>query len=524
MIRNLNNLLAHSARKHPAKTAIVFGSKKITYHNLDETTNRVAAGLIHLGIKPGDKVALYLDNCPEFVISYFAILKAGATVVPVNFMFKMEEVKFILEDSGAVCLITGPANAEMARELRLRIDSLRYLITTSRAKETIPDLSHIKRDKIDAVHAINPEPDALAVVLYTSGTTGKPKGAMLTHYNLVSNALDCSHTLKITKGDAFICILPLFHSFAATVCMNLPLLTGSKIVIMKSIKPFKRVIRAIRKNRVTLFVGIPSMYTVLKNMKLPKFFPSPLLKLFNPVRLCISGAASLPVETFKTFEQKFRIPLIEGYGLTEAAPVVTLNPIKGLRKPGSIGLRMCDRIDLRVVDEHGKDIPAGSEKAGELLVKGPNVMKGYLNHPQDTAEALKNGWLHTGDMVTIDKQGYVYIAGRKKEMINVRGLNVYPREIEEVLYQNPKIKEAAVVGIADEHKGEVPKGFVVLKEGESATNAELLHYLRERLAAFKVPKTIEFRQSLPKNSTGKILKRLLQEEENARKKETSAVA
>jgi long-chain acyl-CoA synthetase len=279
---------------------------------------------------------------------------------------------------------------------------------------------------------------------------------------------------------------------------------------MKSVRPFSRVLRAVRKNRVSIFVGVPSIYNILKDLKLPRIFHTPLMKLFNPVRLCISGAAALPAETFQAFERKFRLPLLEGYGLTEASPVVTLNPLRGIRKAGSIGLALSQNIELKIVDD--KDNPLASEEVGELLVKGPNVMQGYYRQEEATFLTLKNGWLYTGDMAKFDQDGYVYIVGRKKEMVNVRGLNVYPREIEEVLYQNPKIKEAAVIGIADIHKGEVPIGFVVLKEGVEASEHEIIQYLREKLALYKVPKYIEFRSSLPKNTTGKILKRILKDE------------
>ncbi len=334
---------------------------------------------------------------------------------------------------------------------------------------------------------------------------------MLSHYNLISNAMDSAEAIKANFKNTFICILPLFHSFAATVCMNMPLLIGAKIVIMKSIRPFKRIIRAIRKNRVNIFVGIPSIYNILTEIKLPKILNSPLIRFFNPLKICISGAAALPVETFRGFEKRFRIPLLEGYGLTEASPVVTLNLLKGTRKAGSIGIALSKNIELRIVDDKGNDLKP--EEIGELLVKGPNVMQGYYKHVEETGEILKDGWLYTGDMAKQDSDGYLYIVGRKKEMVNVRGLNVYPREIEEVLYQNHKIKEAAVIGIADIHKGEVPKGFVVLKDNEIAGEHEIIQYLRERLASYKIPKHIEFRASLPKNSTGKILKRVLKDEE-----------
>ena len=510
--QTLGEILSQSAQKHPKRTAVVFGRKKISYKALDQTTDHIATGLLHLGIKKGDKIAVFLDNCPEFIIAYYSILKAGATVVAINYMYKIEETKFILQDSQATAIITSRPYLEMAEELRLRVDSLKHIIcTNTTAISHIHDFSKIKKDNTEILRKTPVSGSDLAVILYTSGTTGHPKGAVLSHYNLVSNTKDCALNLKPNARDTFICILPLFHSFAATVCMNLPLLVGGKIVVMKSLKPFKRVIRAVRKNRVSIFTGIPSIYAVLKNIKLPAIFRSPLIKLFNPVKLCISGAAALPVKTFEDFERKFRVPLIEGYGLTEASPVVTLNPIRGERRPGSIGFSLSDKVELKIVDDKNNELGLG--KIGELLVKGPNVMQGYLNQEEATRETIKDGWLYTGDMAKMDKDGYFYIAGRKKEMVNVRGFNVYPREIEELLYQNPKVKEAAVIGIPDKHKGEVPKGFVVLKEEVQATEKELIQYLRDRLAPYKIPKYIEFRKSLPKNSTGKILKRILQDEE-----------
>jgi len=512
--KNLGELLNISAQRHLHRTAIVFGQKKINYKTLNDATDHLAAGLIEAGIKKQDRVAIFLDNCPEFVISYYAISKAGAVAVPINYMFRIEEAKFILQNSEAVCMITSRTYVDMAEELRLRVDTLKTIITTTKIKDGILHFATLEKSDTEILSKITPGPDDLAVLLYTSGTTGFPKGAMLTHHNLISNALDSSNAIRINHKETFICILPLFHSFAATVCMNLPLLVGAKIVIMKSLRPFKRIVRAIRKNRVTVFVGIPSIYNILKDVKLPKIFNSPLIRFFNPVKVCISGAAALPVETFKEFEKRFRIPLLEGYGLTEASPVVTLNPLHGRRKPGSIGNRLSGNIELNIVDERNN--PLAPEKIGELLVKGPNVMLGYYKNEEATQEVLKNGWLYTGDVARFDQEGYVYIAGRKKEMVNVRGLNVYPREIEEVLYQNPKIKEAAVIGVADEHKGEVPKGFVVIKEGECASEHEIIQYLRERLASYKIPRTIEFRAFLPKNTTGKILKRVLQEDEKKR--------
>ncbi|MCX5705098.1 MAG: long-chain fatty acid--CoA ligase [Candidatus Omnitrophica bacterium] len=502
--KNLPEILRNSAAKHPFHSAIVFGSKKISYHSLNEITDQLAEGLISLGIKKQENIAIFLDNCPEFIISYYAILKAGAVVVPVNYMFKIDEARHILRDSEAVAVITSASYVSFVRDIRRDLPLFRHIFLTK-------DFHAIRRHHTDAIKQVSPEPNDQAVILYTSGTTGLPKGAVLSHYNLVSNATDSLEAIRISHKDALICVLPLFHSFAATVCMNTPILAGSKIVIMKSLKSFKRIIRAIRKNKVTVFPGIPSIFNILKDIKLPKIMQTPLIKVFNPVRICISGAAALPKQTLKAFESKFRIPLLEGYGLTEASPVVTLNPLRGTRIAGSIGPPLSRNIELKVVDDAGGEL--GPEQIGELIVRGSNVMLGYFKQPETTKETIRNGWLYTGDMAKIDNKGYAYIVGRKKEMINVRGQNVYPREIEEVLHQNPRIKEAAVIGIEDIHKGEVPKAFVVLKEGEKATEQEVIHYLRERLAGYKIPKQVEFRNALPKNTTGKILKRVLTDEE-----------
>ncbi len=510
--KNLGEVIRLGARRFPKRTALIFGSKRISYRSLDRETDRIAAGLHALGIAKGERVAVMLDNCPEFVLSYFAILKAGAVVVPVNYMFKAEEARYILQDSGAVCFITSRANLALAQELRLRLDSLKYIVSTNRAEGPVIDFTRINEPLYRTGEPDPVAPQDLAVLLYTSGTTGHPKGAMLTHDNLIANALDCMHAITVTPRDTFICILPLFHSFAATVCMNLPLIAGARIVLMKSVRPFKRVIRAIRRNRVTILVGVPSIYSVLRNLKLPRILSrAALIKFFNPLRLCISGAAALPAEVFRAFEKKFRVPLLEGYGLTEASPVVSLNPLAGERKAGSIGLTLSPNIEIRIAGEHGQELPVG--ETGELLVKGPNVMRGYYRRDEENASVIRDGWLFTGDMARRDADGYFFIAGRKKEMINVRGLNVYPREIEEVLYQHPKVKETAVIGLEDEHRGEIPKAYVVLKEGQKATEAEFVSFLRERLASYKVPRHVELRETLPKNTTGKILKRVLIDEE-----------
>jgi long-chain acyl-CoA synthetase len=502
----LIDILLRGNRHYPDRTALVFGSREISYAEVLRESCRAASAIKAAGTKQGERIAILLDNSPEFVYAYFGILLNRDIIVPVNHMFKREEIKYILDDSGARGLITSAAYASVADELKAMTANLAFVLQVSETKEQPIDASFAQ---FTGGLERSAEP---AVFLYTSGTTGHPKAAVLTHGNLLSNIRSSSQCIRVTPKDTFISFLPLFHSFAATVCLLMPLEAGARTVIMKSPRPIKKLLRAIRKNRVTIFVGIPSIYGILKDMKLPPFLPPFLLRLLNPIRLAISGAAALPVEVFLGFEKKFRLPLLEGYGLTEASPVVSLNPLKGPRKPGSIGLPIPD-VKIKVINDNGQAL--GPEQEGELCVRGPNVMLGYYKKEEDNNQTLREGWLLTGDMAKIDKDGYIVIMGRKKDMVNVRGLNVYPREIEEVLYREPRIREAAVIGVPDPHKGEVPKGYVVLKTAGSLTEHDIIVYLREHLADYKIPRKIEIRTELPKNSTGKILKRVLIEENAA---------
>ncbi|HAJ56198.1 MAG TPA: long-chain fatty acid--CoA ligase [Candidatus Omnitrophica bacterium] len=509
---NLTDILHYGSKEYPNRTAIIFGQNKFTYDEVLNRASAVACALKSWQVKKGERIAILLDNSPDFIFCYFGVLLAGAVVVPINHMFKREEAKYILQDSESVGILTSSAYSEMALELNVILGSLKFVALTNKNTENAYSLSEYLDGKKHAELDISPkacEDGELAVFLYTSGTTGHPKAAMLTHNNLLSNAISSSKTIRVAAGDTFICFLPLFHSFAATVCMIMPLLNGAKTVIMKSPRPIKKLLRAIRKNKVTIFVGIPSLYQILAEMKLPKFLAPWLLRFFNPVRLAISGAAALPIEVFLKFEKKYGIPLLEGYGLTEASPVVSLNPLKGRRKPGSIGLPIPD-TKVKITDENGTSLRA--EQIGELCVKGPGVMQGYFKRSDENETVLRDGWLMTGDMAKLDSENYITIMGRKKEMVNVRGLNVYPREIEEVLYQHPQIKEAAVIGIPDLHKGEVPKCYCVLKAEGSLTEHQIIAYLKEHLALYKIPRRVEIRKELPKNSSGKILKRVLVEE------------
>ncbi len=506
---NLREMLEKNASKYGKRIALVFGRRKVSYSQVLDTSQRVAQVLSNLGIGKSDKVCIWLPNVPEFVYSFFGIIIAGGIVCPINSMFKREEAKFVIEDSGTKVLITSIDKLEEAENILWRLDSLKFIICVSSSKHqsNILDFYSLVNTKEPLKKEIPIHPEDIAEIIYTSGTTGRPKGTLLTHKNLLSNIRGCGEVIKITKRDCFICILPLFHSFASTVCMLLPLSCGAKIVIMRAVRPFKRVIRAIFKNRITIFVGIPSVFNILSELKIPKYklFLSYLL---NPVRLCISGAASLPSYVLKKFESKFRIPLLEGYGLTEASPVVSLNPLKGKRIPGSVGLPL-PSVQVKVVDKGGRPLPPN--QIGELLIKGDNIMKGYYKLEEETKQVLREGWLHTGDLAKLDDEGYIYIMGRIKEMINVRGLNVYPKEIENLLYKHPKVKEVACVGVPHSRRGEVPLVFIVKKEKNLSTQ-EILEYLRANLASYKVPLKVIFKDSFPKSPSGKILKRELQKE------------
>ncbi|UCC94909.1 MAG: long-chain fatty acid--CoA ligase [Candidatus Omnitrophota bacterium] len=507
-ISNLVEMVDSVVPHFSQRVCLIFGAKKITYGELSTYSKKLAQGLYTLGVRQNDKVALWLSNCPEFVYSFFAVLRLGATVVPINTMFKREEAKFVVEDSGAKILICPIEKADDCQNILSRLDILEYVVCNPfpHKNPSFRDFYSLIQDAPEFSSSVNIAQDSIAELVYTSGTTGRPKGACLSHKNLLSNTKDCAESIKATKRDCFLCVLPLFHSFASTVCMLLPLSVGARIVIMRAVRPFKRVIRSIFKRKVTVFTGVPSLYSILSEAKFPRFalFASYVM---NPIRLCISGAAALPYNVWKKFEKKFRRPLLQGYGLTEASPVVSLNPLRGKRKPESVGVCI-PSMSAKIIDSDGRQLKEG--EVGELLVQGPNVMKSYHHAEEETKKVLRDGWLYTGDLAKIDEDGFIYIMGRLKEMINVRGMNVYPREIEDVLYRHPQVREAAVVGTTHRHRGEVPVAFLV-KEGELSSK-DVIDYLRVNVAAYKVPLKIVFKETLPKNPTGKILKRELQKE------------
>lgn len=509
---NLSTKLHETAKNNPGKTAYHFMGQGTTYAELDGAITKFASGLEKLGVKQGDHIALLLGNSPHFVIGLYGALRLGATVIPVNPIYTADEIGYILNNGDVkivVALDMAIPLAEKVHTLLPKVENFIFCETNENgiAKHNIENLTlYTKMKSFTEVVASGdlsfqgPElnDDDVAVILYTSGTTGKPKGAMLTHKNLFSNASDVGDYLQINDQDRVITTLPMFHVFCLTVVLNAPLLRGATLLIIPRFSP-KEIFEIAKEYEATVFAGVPTMYNFL--YQYPEGNPEDLKTL----RLCISGGASLPVALLNNFENKFHVRVSEGYGLSEASPVTCFNPLDRPRKAGSIGTSIL-HVENKIVDELGEEVPVG--EVGELIVNGPNVMKGYYKMPEETAAAIRNGWLHTGDLAKVDEEGYFYIVDRKKDMIIVGGYNVYPREVEEVLYNHPEIVEAAVLGVPDLNLGEAVKCFVVSKN-PSLTEAELLDYCREHLAKYKVPTSIEFLEELPKNTTGKILRRAL---------------
>ena len=492
---NLAAAFSAIVKTRPEKPAVFWGESQITYAGLLEQTFAVAAQLAeNFGIKPSDRVGLWLKNRPEFIPALFGVFQAGAVLVPINNFLKPAEVGYILNDAGIDVLITDEELGVHFPALSSARPALRMLAVEKLSSEIVNRKSPI---------ANRMESD-LAVIIYTSGTTGRPKGAMLSHGNLLHNVNSCRLVLDTVDSDRYAVLLPLFHSYMLTVGLLLPLLNGASIVLIKSLHHPQHILREIYQHAATTLPAIPQFYRTLAHANLPA-------KL--PFRLCVSGAAPLPVQVLKEFEEKHQIPLIEGYGLSEASPVVTKNPFRGVRKPGSIGLPI-PNVEVSIQDDTGRQLATG--ETGEVCVRGGNVMLGYWNNPEETAKAMRGDWLLTGDIGYRDADGYYYITDRKKDMLLVNGINVYPREIEEVLYQFAGVKEAAVIGVPDPRKGEHPVAFVAPAEGVTLDEKAMLQFVRQNLADYKVPKHVVFMPALPRNPTGKILKTALRLQASAR--------
>jgi len=507
---NLSSVLEHPARLTPDRVAITFGPQQMTYAELNAKATQVAAGLQAMGIRAGDHVALSCPNIPWFPIAYFGILKAGAAVVPLNVLLKPREIAYHLKDSEAKAILAFEGTAElpigaMCREGAAQAATPHVIILPGDA--SIPVFAEQPRDAA-GFHPPRRDPHDTAVILYTSGTTGQPKGAELTHGNMVTNAVTCHDMFKPafdagTGQDVTLITLPLFHSTAQTAQMNAALYGGFRLVLLARFDA-GAVLDAFAREQVGLWIGVPTMYWALLDHA--RSSGTDVSGAAASLRLCASGGAPMPVELLREFEKAFNVRILEGYGLSETAPVVSFNQLQRPSKPGTVGLPIFG-VDVRCVDEHDTPLPPGER--GEVVVRGPNVMKGYYGRPEATAEAKRGGWFRTGDIGQFDADGYLSIVDRKKDLILRGGFNVYPREIEEVLMTHPAVAMAAVIGVPDPRLGEEVKAVIVRRPGAVVTVEELVAWAREQMAAFKYPRIVEFRDTLPISATGKILKREL---------------
>jgi long-chain acyl-CoA synthetase len=520
----LYEILEKTAKENPEKAAIVYFKRAITYGEFDSLSSKFAGALAALGVKKGDRVAIFLPNIPQFVIVYYGVLKAGAVLTAISPLHKEREVEHQLSDSEAETIVAldslYPIVEKVWRKTKMKNIvvtsaedySSKTAISPSRVGQkqgvySLQELLKEKRAEPPKVR-INPEED-LAALQYTGGTTGTAKGAMLTHMNLVSNAVAFAAWIKGTVAqETFLTALPLFHIYGMTTSMNVPVSLAAKMVLLPKFDP-ATVLETIQRHRVTVFCGVPTMYSVL--------LANPELGGFDltSIRVCISGASPLPPQVQKKFMEITGGFLAEGYGLTEASPVTHCNPVdKTMRtvRVGSIGLPLPD-TDAKIVDVETGEKTLGAGETGELAVKGPQVMRGYWNRPDETALVFRDGWLLTGDIARMDQDGYFYITDRKKDLIKYKDYSVYPRELEDVLYEHPAVKLCAVVGKPSPVVGEIPKAFIVLKDGAKATETEIMAFIKEKVAPYKAVREVEFRQELPVSAAGKVLRRVLQEEE-----------
>ncbi len=488
----LDQVLHTRALRTPRTTFIKFTGKKYTYRDIDRLADRYAAFVIKKDVKPGERVAILSHNNALYVAAYFGVIRAGAVVLPMNNLLTHVEIDYILKDAGVRFCFYDDECRETAEKLQAQGD-----------RDFIPigDIAASEAGS-DPVPAPVHTADDISTILYTSGTTGRPKGALLSHRNIIMNARSATEVIHVTSKDRLVVFLPLFHSFTYTVCVILPLLVGATITILPAVRPFSRVVKSLILDRITLFVAIPTVYKILAEKNMPWF-----VKVLLNLRLCVSGAAPLPVRVIREFEAAFKVPLLEGYGLTESSPVVSINPMEaGRNKPGTVGLPL-PGTRVKVVDDDGKDLPPGTP--GELAVQGPSVMRGYLNRAEDTAKTVKDGWLYTGDIACLDEEGYIKIIDRKKDMIIVDGLNVYPYEVEEVMYRHPAVGDCAMIGVPHEHEEgkELPIMYVVQKDGQAMNAKAFREYLSKHVAHYKIPRRFIMTQELPRTATGKILKR-----------------
>ncbi|MDR2162837.1 MAG: long-chain fatty acid--CoA ligase [Clostridiales Family XIII bacterium] len=480
----------------PDKTALVFKGKEWTYGEFDNAVIAHANFFRALGLKPGERVILDAPNSPDFIFTYFGVVRNAAIIVPVNPMFTRRELGYTSKDAGAKYLVISDSVLTQHEYTKRQLSDelgIKVIVIDDDFRQRVQDSPREDFDLVD--HA-----QTISTYLYTSGTTGVPKAAMLSHHNLTINAMQTNTAFDTDGSDRFILVLPLFHVLAFTCVTLMPLATGATVYLIESFRP-KEFIEELTAKNITVFIGVPAMYVVLVNAgKQHVQFPD--------LRRVICGGAPLPIDTINGMKDGLGLEVVEGYGLTEASPACLFNPIHGVHKPGSVGVPF-PLNECKVVNEAGDEQPAG--KPGELLVKGPNIMQGYYNRPEENAATIVDGWLHTGDIAQTDEDGYFYIVDRIKDLIIVSGLNVYPREVEEALFEHPRVAEAAVIGEPDKLRGEVVVAYVALKEGEDIHHKELLRFLKTRLSQYKLPRRINIVDSLPRNSSGKVLRRVLKE-------------
>ncbi|HEX4944796.1 MAG TPA: long-chain fatty acid--CoA ligase [Usitatibacteraceae bacterium] len=514
---NLAMGLERGAQLHPGKPAVFFADRVFTYGQLDAAANRVANGLRALGIGRGDNVALACPNVPYFPIVYYGILKAGATVVPVSVLSKAPEIAYHLEDSRAKAFFCfeGSAELPLGKEGHAGFTQCGacphfFMITADPAKPCAIDgvrtLGAFMQAQPDTGTSADTDANDAAVILYTSGTTGKPKGAELTHANMAMNAFVSGMITQMVAADCHLVALPLFHSFGQSVQMNAGIWRGCSMVLLPRFDP-DAALAAMQKHKVTIFAGVPTMYQAILNLAGAEERHD-LKSIAANLRVGVSGGAAMPVEVMRRFEERFGIAILEGYGLSETSPVATFSFLDFPRVPGSVGKPVWG-TQVRVVDESGAPVPTG--QPGEIVIRGHNVMKGYFRRPEATAQAIRDGWFHTGDIGRVDPEGNFYIVDRLKDMIIRGGFNVYPREIEEVMMTHEAIAQVAVIGVPHETHGEEVKAVVVLRAGKDATPEAIVAWCKERMAAYKYPRIVQIVESLPMTATGKILKRALKQ-------------
>jgi long-chain acyl-CoA synthetase len=488
---NLAENLSTSARRNAEHAALKLDESVLSYAALDDASARVTALLRERGVEPGDRVALMLPNVPHFAIVYYGVLRAGATVLPMNVLFKRREVAFLLGDSEARVLVAWHGFAEEAELGAAETAAECVILAPGEFEQLLAGIDPV-------VDVAGRDPSDTAVILYTSGTTGTPKGAELTHGNLARNAEVSRQLFSLDTRSVILGSLPLFHSFGQTCTLNAAMLVGATMTLLPRFEAGKA-LEIVERDRATVFMGVPTMYNALLNHPERERFD------VSSLQVCVSGGASLPVELLHAFEDAFGCTILEGYGLSETSPVASFNHPDAVRKPGSIGTPV-DGVEMKLVDEAGADVPLG--EVGEILIRGHNVMKGYWRRPEATAEAISaDGWFASGDLARMDEDGYFFIVDRKKDMIIRGGYNVYPREIEEVLYSHPAVREVAVVGVPHPELGEEVGAAVALKPGADATAEDLRDFVKEQIAAYKYPRLVWFVDELPKTATGKILKR-----------------